>query len=161
MQKRSKSVAMLVVLALTLPSVGATKRTLKGTYISTGPSSTVFITAGNFANMDTAQTVNCPAVSPATCSFEADQFVRLQGNAITGNTVLLCFLVDGAAPNGCPFVGNAPSDASITVMSDSQLRTKIAAGSHTVQTQVGLNNANTAGSMQVYNFTSNYRVYQP
>jgi len=130
--------------------VGATKRTLKATYISTGPSSTVVITAGNFANMDTAQTLNCPAVSTATCSFEVDQFVRLQGNAITGNTV--------------PLLSRGWRGAlrvSIRWQRDSQLRTKISAGSHTVQTQVGLSNANTTGAVQVYNFTSNYRVYTP
>jgi hypothetical protein len=161
MNRFNRIAAMLLTIVLALPTVGATKRTLKGTYISTGPSSTIVITAGNFATMDTPQTVSCPAVAPATCSFEVDQFVRLQGNAITGNTLLLCFLVDGGAPSGCPFVGNAPSDGSFAVMSDSQLRTKISAGSHTVQTEVGLSNANTAGAVQVYNFTSNYRVYTP
>jgi hypothetical protein len=161
MQRPNKIAAMFLTLVLALPAVGATKRTLKGTYITTGLSSTILINAGSFASMDTAQTVNCPAVAPATCSIEADQFVRLQGNAITGNVVVLCFYVDGAASSGCPFIGNAPSDGSIAVMSDSQLRTKIAAGSHTVQTLVGLNNANTAGFLQVYNFTSNYKVFTP
>src|SRR5436305_11900885 len=102
MQRVTKIAAIFLSLGLALTSVGATKRTLKATYISTGPSSTVVITAGTFANMDTAQTVSCPAVAPATCSIEADQFVRLQGNAITGNTILICFYLDGSAPSGCP-----------------------------------------------------------
>jgi hypothetical protein len=74
----------------------------------------------------------------------------------------LCFLVDGAAPNGCPFVGTSPSDGSFAVISDSQLRTKIASGSHTVQTQVGVTNSgNSSGAIEVLNSTSNYLVYTP
>lgn len=152
-------VAIFFVLISTLGStnaaVAATTYTLKSSYIDAGyyGSSGFFI----HRNQDTAIgkpiIVNCPAKG-GNCVIEADLYIQSGKSDVTGNQYSLCMFVDGASAPNCQLVGSTPSDFTYTVGATSQQAT-VTPGNHVVQAFF-----RTYKGASVFNYTSNYHVYQ-
>jgi hypothetical protein len=128
---------------------------LQGTYIDAGyyGSHGLQVPRDRYTAIGNPLVVTCPR-SATSCVIEADLFIQSGLSFLTGNQYNLCLFVDGNRAPNCQIVGSTPADASYAVGTTSQQVTGVTPGDHTVQAFFL-----TYKGTKVFNFTSNYRVY--
>ena len=136
-------------------SVG-TRYILEGSYIDAGyyGSQGLHVPRNQSTPIGKPLIVECPG-SSGTCVIEADLFIQSGQSDVTGNQYSLCLSVDGSLAPNCQIVGSTPADYTYANGSTSQLVTGVAPGDHVVQAFFS-----TTKGTNVFNYTSNYRVYK-
>ena len=150
------TLAALALIASDRAAAGTTtaRLTLQGTYIDSGFYGALGLSVPR--NQTTAigkpVSVDCP--SGRSCTIEADLFIQSGLTDVTGNQYSLCLSVDGALAPNCQIVGSTPADRTYSIGSTSQLVTGVTPEDHVVRAYF----SSVKGS-KVFNYTSNYRVY--
>lgn len=125
---------------------------LLDTYMAIGPS-TIALTQNAYNTVDTS-VVTCPA-SAVACTIGLESMAQINP---AGNDWAICLLVDGISPS-CQYQGVPGSVTGLAVGNARGARQNLAPGSHTVQTQVFVQN-HVAASVNLYFFHTDYRVYK-
>jgi hypothetical protein len=133
-------------------------RKLQSTTIVQGESD-VEITAATFTSIDSPLKFTCPT---GGCTVSVEVNAQMGGTTDTSNFFAVCGLLDGnfmpppGGGNGCPYVGETQVDGGYSVGTFVFTQSGVHAGSHTLQSQVFINQGALLG-----NYSITYRLYTP
>jgi hypothetical protein len=149
------SAAVAVVLSCGLAS--AQNHRLVETYIDHGYNAAGEAIPGGSIRTAVGPTVTvvCPDTA-VSCTIQANHFIQVGHGKATGNLYTVGFYLDGVANGDEQILGSTPSDGTYLMGATSEFQTKVAVGTHTVQTYVY-----SLDPTYVFNYTTNFQVYVP